>query len=123
MHENGLPWLEDQEPDRRDHEQVAGHGDQSPAMPLAKLPGDRERGGTHELRLSGWRCGHPDEGHEDLIEGRDALADAVRFPDGVQRRAQNDLTTVNHRGVISDRLDFPQKLLTKEHPPALTGDR
>ena len=59
-------------------------------MPLAELPGDCERRGTHDLRLSGRRCGHADVGDEDLIEGRDAFADAVRFLDGVQRRAQND---------------------------------
>src|SRR2546422_2160062 len=78
IHQDGLTRLKNQEPDRRDDEQVTGHGDQSPAMPPAKLPGDRERGGTHELRLGGRRRVPADVGDEDLVEGRDAFTDTVR---------------------------------------------
>ena len=75
---DALTRPEDQELDRRKNEQVGGEGDQSPAMPLAKLPGDCGSGREHDLCVRGWRRGRPDMGDENLIEGGDAFGDDAR---------------------------------------------
>ena len=73
----------------------AGQRDQCDAMPLAKFPGDRGERGTALITPPGLtprvsRHLGADMGDEDLVERGDALADAVRFPDFIQRRAQRD---------------------------------
>ena len=82
----------------------------------------RESGGTHDLRLRGWRCGHPDLGDENLGESGDMLADAVRFLDFAKRRAQRDGALMDHRDVIGDLLHFLQQVRRKEHRAAFIGD-
>ena len=63
-----------------------------------------------------------DMGDKNFIERGDALADAVRFPDFVQRRAQRDRALMDHCDVISDLLHFLQPVRRKEHRATFIGD-
>ena len=66
--------------------------------------------------------GCPDARDENLIERRDAFADAVRFFDGGQRSAQHDPAAVDHRHVIGDLFHFVQQVRREQHRSSFVGD-
>ncbi len=90
-------------------------------MPLSEFPGDC-RGGRARGLILGCGGGHPHPRDEDLIEGRDASVDAMRFPDVFERRAQHDLPPVDHRHVIGDLLHLFQQVRRKQDSAAFMGD-
>src|SRR2546422_3215635 len=77
-------------------------------MPAAKLPADCQSGGTHDLRVRGWRRGRPDPRDEDLVEGGDAPAGAMRFLEVGERRSEE------HTSELQSRLHLVCRLLLEK---------
>src|SRR2546422_6431007 len=84
-------------------------------MPAAKLPADCQSGGTHDLRVRGWRRGRPDPRDEDLVEGGDAPAGAMRFLEVGERRSEE------HTSELQSRLHLVCRLLLEKKKSSTAG--